>query len=235
VTTDHDPAVSIRASVARTRGEGTAAVRYRVRGLWGRASLVQWLEDPGRENAHGVLRRLDAVRAQTLDGVRTVDGPAGRIDLDGDRSMHGVGDGWMLFIDGTSYIGAPGEWELDDEGDGLSEEEPQWLLALLVGCVQAEDRGLIELGGTRWHHYRTVCDLSRATQGSSRALLPPLFDEGLDRACLPVDVWLDSDRRIRRAVFHNGQDRTVLELSDFGAPPRVLPPTPDEILDEEGG
>ena len=231
--TDPDPVAFIRGSVARTRDEGTAAVRYRVGGLWGPASLVQWLEDPAGGSPSGVLRRLDAVRAQTLDGVTTVDGPAGQIDLDGDRSLYGVGDWWMLCIDGDSYIGEPGQWELDQQGDALSEQEPQWLLALLAGCVEAEDRGVIELGDTRWHHYRTGCDFSRATSGTGREVVPPLLDEGLDLGRVSVDVWLDDDRRIRRSVFHNGRYRTVLELSDFGVAPRVTPPQPNEILDAE--
>jgi len=162
-----------------------------------------------------------------------VGGPAGSVDLDGDRSVYGVGDSWMLHIDGVRFIGAPGEWELDEEVGALSVREPQWLLALLTGCVEAEDRGLIELGGAHWHHYRTECDLSRATSGTALEVLPPLFDEGLDLARLPVDVWLDGDGRIRRAVFHSGADRTILELADFGAAPRVVRPQPSEILDED--
>lgn len=229
--TDPDPAAVVRASIARTRAEGTAAVRYREHGVWGGASLVRWLEEPTSGDPGGILRRLDATRA--VDGIQTVDGPAGQIDLDGDRALYAVGDWWTLFIDGNSYIGEPGDWELDEEGDALGPEEPQWLLALLVGCVEAEDCGVIEVGGVRWRHYRAACDLSRADSGTGRVVLPPLSREDLDLSRLPVDVWLDGDGRVRRAVFHNGQYRTVLELSEFGVPMRVVPPEPGEILDED--
>lgn len=238
-----DLAAQVRNSVARTRSEGTASVRYRIGGLWLKASLVQWLEDPGSGNSASMLHRLDAARAKARGSIRTLDGPAGQIDLDGDRSIYGVGDWWNLFVDGVSYVGAPGEWEQDDEEDAqlnredalLSEQEPQWHLALLAGCFEAQDRGVIELGDDRWHHHRTGCDFAQAASATGRAVAPPpaLFDERLDLARIPVDVWLDTDGRIRRAVFHRGKHRTILELSDFRATPRVVPPERAEILDEE--
>jgi hypothetical protein len=101
-----------------------------VGGLWLKASLVQWLEEPGSGDSASMLRRL-------------------------------------------SYVGSPGEWEQDDEEEALltredallSEQEPQWLLALPAGCIEAQDRGVIELGDDRWHHYRTGCDFAQVGPG----------------------------------------------------------------------
>jgi hypothetical protein len=231
--TESDPTALVRAAVARTRREGTAALRYREHVVWLRQSLAQWLEDPSGEHQHSFLRRLDAWRAKTLDGLHTLDGPVGQIDLDGDRSMYSVGQGWTLCVDGRSYIGEPGEWELDEETDALTPQEPQWLLAVLEGCSRAEDRGLIKLGTTQWHHYRAGCDLSHATSGTGRQVRPPCFVEDLDLTDLLIDVWLDLDGRVQRAVFHERPERTILELSNFGAAPCVVPPLFSEILHPE--
>jgi hypothetical protein len=207
-------------------------VRYRVGAvmLVERASLSRWLEAPEADR-YVLLRHLDALRWSRLDRVRTVDGCDGQIDLDGNRAIYGVGDSWRLCADGVMYGGEPGEWEaLDEDDGGLGQAEPQWLLALLAGCVEAEEHEGVELGGVSWRHYRTVCDYSAADSGTERKVLPPFFGDDLDVSRLPVDVWLDREGRICRAVLHEGSARTTLELANFGVPGRVTLPRPEEVV-----
>ena len=208
---------TVRLSVDRTREEHTARLRYQVH------ARRLWPPRAGRSN----------LRDRPLLGGIDLPGPLGQIDLQRDRALYGSAGSWHFFVDGTSYLGAPGEWELDDEDLALGENEPQWLIALIAACVEANELGEYAVRGVRCRCLELKCDFGQVRLDGERLIRPPFVRDGLDLARLDVDIGLDPLLRIRKAAFFNGRARTVFELDDFSAVPPIERPDNSEILPEQ--
>lgn len=76
-------------------------------------------------------------------------------------------------------------------------------------------------------------DLALAASKSVRPFEPvrAAADERTDR--IPIEVWLDAERRIRRARLHRGRAVTRMEFLNFGAVAAIELPEPGELLSDE--
>ncbi len=237
--TESDPGVErVRASVDLTRAERTAELRFLPHVSDSGRSLEAMLDERSPQLAKG-FRMLQSVHGDVTShfNVSDIPGPAGRIDFVHDRALYRGGGGWVLTAPGWDIIGEPGEWEADVLDDGtLGDNEPSWLLELIAAATKATDAGSETVLGTPCRHYRTVASFALASEQAKRPLGPRRPFGHVDPERLAIDVWLDEDGRIRRAVLHGHGDPTLmkLELSDFRGPESIELPTPDEILPPDG-
>jgi hypothetical protein len=181
--------------------------------------------------AGGLKRFESGLRgALSADRVAALGGPDGQIDFENERSLYIQGkSNWKLHAPGRTYIGEPGEWYAY-EPNGLDEDDPFWLLAILEGTAEAAAQGDETVLGTTCHLHTAWADFNLATTNAGRQIDPPSPGDELDLSALPIEVWLDDSGRIRRALLHGPRrSLTQLELSHFSEPdPIVLPPS-DEI------
>jgi hypothetical protein len=234
-TAEHDPSHRVRASVATTKAEGTARIRYAAHFVDGLPSLINAL---GKEHpaAATALKAVGSAmrRAVAPIALSTLPGPDGQIDFDNERSVYSRGKFWKLYAPGREYIGQPGEWETERELDALTDEDPFWLLAVLAATVQATAHGDVMVLRTNCERYSGFADLQMAHTGSSQPIAPPFHADELDLSRLPIEVWLDTSGRIRQAILRGpGEHQTQLELSGFGQADRIALPKDDEVLPDE--
>ena len=161
-----------------------------------------------------------------------------RIDFDQERCLFSAGAYGVLVLPGHRYQGEPGEWEQDDDYEDetfLTEEDPFWLLELVAATIEASDCGDETVLGATCRHYQGIANLDQARSNASRELVSPLRSpdrENLDLTRFPVDVWLDTVGRLRRATLHIGPQTTTLELADYGQAEGIDPPDASEIVPE---
>lgn len=128
-----------------------------------------------------------------------------------------------------------------DPSVGRNPQDPAWTLGVLAGANDdVATVGDGDVRGTRTAHLRLTVDFDRAGRETARGLaMPDLVPRRWFRrgpsptapAVMPVEVWLDSEERLRRVsvapLIHRGDERVlwaVLELWDFGCAPAVLLP-----------
>ena len=150
----------------------------------------------------------------------------------------------LVFDGGQRYVRTDGsDWTSGTRGPsvGRKPQDPAWTLGVLAG---ANDNVAIvgdgDVRGTRTEHLRLTVDFDRAGRETPGGLaMPDLVPRRWFRrgpsptapAEMPVEVWLDSEERLRRVsvapLIHRGDEPVlwaVLELWDFGrAPPVMLP------------
>jgi hypothetical protein len=193
----------VRRSVERTRAEGTAALGY-----------VPWVA--GSISWHSQER-------------------LGRVDFRAERSLYAhADDEWMLLAPAQRLEGRPGAWYASsNDSHLLTEDDPFWLLAVIAATVEATDEGPQSVGGSRCERYLASADLALAASNSARPVAPiqAAGDERMDR--IPVEVWLDSEGRIRRARLHRGRAVIRMQFLNFGAVPAIELPDPSELLSED--
>jgi hypothetical protein len=194
----------VRASVDRTCAEGTAALGY-----------VPWVS--------GSISWSSQERL-------------GRIDFRNERSVYAhADDEWMLLAAGLVLEGEPGAWYASgSDSDVLTDDDPFWLLALIAGTVEATDEGPQAISGSRCVRYIAMADQALASSNSIRPfkrLRPAADDERADQ--IPIEVWLDTEGRIRRVRLHRGRAVTRMELLNFGGVPPIDVPGPSELLSED--
>lgn len=135
---------------------------------------------------------------------------------------------------------------------GLGATDPTQTLEYLRGAsTTVEEIGDEPAGGVDATHYRAEVDLGRAVAMAPRARRAAVSDAvdqfrtqfGTTR--FPVDVWIDErglPRRVRFELDLSDYDDTgevppgaimsfTMELSDFGGPVRVEPPSPELVSD----
>lgn len=223
----------VLAWLARTRHAGPTRLRYLVAynrlTRWSPDDLLERGVDPPRAWRGAVTQWLPSIVKS--GGLVTLPGEDGVIEFNHNRSLHSTGDEWNLFYDGTLYSGRPGAWDIEERDLPLAEDEPAWLLQLIEGCRRVEDLGLVEIDGRRWRHAALACDLEAAAGRATRAMMPPSPFEDVDLAILPVEVWVDMDGRLNRAVLHRRQSRgrTALEIYGFGEAEPIPRPRPEEV------
>jgi hypothetical protein len=210
--------VAVRGSVARTRAERTAVLRYRT----GR---------PARLGNPPTRRGLPALwgggrRPGSLERGSEV---LGAIDFERRRSVHyESGTGWSIYEPGREVVGEDDEWEEPlSEGYAIGSEQPLWLIELVAGALEAE---LLVVDRSGLRRYSLIASVAGASAAAGISLAPdnrapnePSDDQ------VRLGLWLDDAGRIR-SVARAGDDRSnVVELGDFGAPVTIEFPAPQRI------
>jgi hypothetical protein len=136
-----------------------------------------------------------------------------------------------LAAPGVEFVGEPGVWEKVVVADSMFEGhiDPIWLLELIAAAVEAQDEGPEAVFGEPCQHYDVTASFGTAFAQAKRTMGPPDGTGNLDYERLSIDVWLDHQGRITRAVFHGDNILRMLELSGFGGPKPIELPTAEEI------
>jgi hypothetical protein len=227
----------VRNSVVLAGGERTAALRFLSTRIHVQPSLDERLAEPSPLLGEAI-RAVGDIRqeAMTRLQISEIPGPVGRIDFANQRCLYCEDeDQWTLTAPGLEFMGEPGEWEqvVSDDDTLVDHIDPLWLLQLIAGVVEASEDGHEAVLGEPCKRYRTVANLAVARAESKRKMEPPSSRGDLDLNRLPVDVWVDSAGRIRRAILHGDHSLMSLELSDFGLPDAIDLPDADDLLPDE--
>jgi hypothetical protein len=216
-----------------TEAAGTARLRY----VCGMRSALPALVDAvatKHRTAGAALRMVGrAAHRMVAERSSSLPGPDGVIDFTNRRVMYSHGAFWQLIADGQDYSGHPGEWWVGP-ADAASEENPFWLLGLLAATVEVTAEADETIRGVRCRRYDAVADFDRARRTTSLTLAAPGGVVHRDRSRLPVQVWVDSGRLIREAVYWGeGQRQTRIQLSDHGVPDPVEVPMDEDVATDE--
>lgn len=123
-----------------------------------------------------------------------------------------------------------------DLGALQSQGDPSRTLDQLRSAGQVRKVGTETVRGVETTHFKAVVDLRKAAEqnGASRQATQTLIRQ-LGRSSIPVDVWLDDQKRLRRERFAlpiQSQTATItFELYDFGTSHRVTPPPASQVTD----
>jgi hypothetical protein len=226
----------LRESVARTQASGTAALRFVSSQSGGSGGLAGALVDGGHSASAMALGAMDRLARQVRSraGISEIGGRPGVADFQQQRFLYAQGDdddpNLTLFAPGLEYSSGPDDWELvRRDADVIGQAEPAWLLAAIVGVVEAHREGNEKVRGQAATCYAVTVSFSEAAGRMMRTLERPWTGTAdVDLNALPCRVWLDSQGRIVKAVLQRG-GAMMLELSDFGAPERVELPNPDSV------
>lgn len=131
----------------------------------------------------------------------------------------------MLVVGDRLWDGAPGTALASLSCEPAPASQPLWLLDVLRGVEQARSQGVDVLDGHACRRVLAHANLDRAGEAVSYEMAVPAGIEqlgGLTR--IPVEVWVDDERCIRRITVRHGKDNvpmrmrgaTTLSLSEFG-------------------
>jgi hypothetical protein len=133
-------------------------------------------------------------------------------------------------------VGAVAKAQGIDLGALQAQSDPSQTLDQLRAAGQVKKVGTETVRGTETTHFKAVVDLRKAAaaKGVSSQAIDNLIKQ-LGHSTIPVDVWLDNQKRLRRERFAlgiQGQTATVtFELFDFGTSHQVTPPPADQTTD----
>lgn len=133
----------------------------------------------------------------------------------------------------------------------LQSSDPASGLRLLAGATQVTKVGSDVVRGTKTTHYHVIIDVNRAADQA-----PSQVQDAMRKLAalyivktVPVDAWLDSTNRVRRATVvvdpgnlklpaqsaqsaeQSGKITITTELFDFGVTVDAAPPPADQITD----
>lgn len=164
------------------------------------------------------------IQGRERDGVSTLPGPDGSIDFARDMCLYASGPQWRLFAGTRFYVGQPaGAWE-GGEADAIPEDSPFWLLAVVEYATNGAELGVETVLGTACTHYEGVSNFTDARSHGEERLAPPIVLADLDLLHMPVDLWLNREGRIRRALAREGATLTQIDLWGFGEPDPLVEP-----------
>lgn len=226
-------------ALERTFESGSARLQLRFESRWPDDFCASPFRSAG-ETGDPVARRLwrwlgaVALRAFIWGSRRVMDRwsktaaqpQLGVIDFAAHRCMYGPvkvskeREEAVLVVEDRYWSGAPGE-EIDRLSvKTASAYQPLWLLNLLRGVVDAEERGADFLHGQTCAHFGAQVDLLRAADGLAYdvALPPPGVNQLQELKKIPVEVWIDGDGYVRRArhTAAGGTSVLTLDLTEFG-------------------
>lgn len=169
----------------------------------------------------------------------------------------------MRFVDGIAYMKlpealsslAPGlkPWvKIDVEEltggaglNGLTSQDPTSMLAFTKAAKDIKEVGTARVRGEKTTHFKMTIDMAKALEAvpeEARAQVKQLVDTtGIKE--MPMDLWVDSDGRVRRWRFTmdfskiaaaagspgEGSMTMTAELFDFGTPVSVTAPPADQV------
>ncbi len=134
-------------------------------------------------------------------------------------------------------------------GDPTTADPGQTLRYLRAASDGITNEGRQRVNGVQTTHYhanlsldRLTADVPSAEQGTVRQALSRLKD-ALGTSDLPVDVWVDAHRLVRRTAMSMSlhatggpslQETVVANLTDYGPQPRPAVPPADQVQDATG-
>ncbi len=145
----------------------------------------------------------------------------------------------VLVVQDRLWRGAPGTAVDRLSADATSTLQPLWLVDLVRGVVDATEQAREVLGGHTCRLFAAHADLNRAAEALSyQVAIPQGVGQLDDLKRIPVEVWVDDDRNIRR-IRHTtggpGTSTTTLDLSDFGTQlPADWSRLPSRHMDQPG-
>jgi hypothetical protein len=137
---------------------------------------------------------------------------------------------WTKFnLNGFTQAIGIGSMSLSSSSDPASE------LQYLQSVGSVTDAGSAQVDGVSTTHYYAVLDASRAP-----AKYAAFVERYTGQSTLPVQVWVDSQHRVRRMTMSFGvctksygtiNEQMTLDWSDFGPQPVVEPPPAAQVTD----
>jgi hypothetical protein len=128
-----------------------------------------------------------------------------------------------------------------------AQQGPAQSLAILQTASSAGIRkvGTANLFGTSTTEYRTTVDLSKLSAASGKPALAPAiqqFETQYHVSSIPVEVWIDSHKRVRRLVedikvptagsTHASSVSVTVDITAFDVPLHITPPPAGQSTDE---
>jgi hypothetical protein len=212
-----DPATSVRRASAATVRAGTA--RFEVRWIApGEGFAPQGTCDGSVSYTPKRLRILCLLHADDA-----------RVEME----MVTIGDADYVRFEGSDELGLPVDpkkpWirsdDMDDEGDTFRLFDPVALLEDLRSAARRTDvLGPADVRGVAAQHFQVTVEREKAQ----------LFARAEGPATLPVDVWIDADRLIRRLRVEDAGETTTIEFFRFGAPVEIEAPPADQVAELDG-
>jgi hypothetical protein len=153
------------------------------------------------------------------------------------------GKSWMK-IDMSKLAGATGSGSLP-QALSLGQAEPtQFLMYLRASSGQVRKIGAQPLDGASTTHYRTTLRLSsvlgRLPLGD-RAAAKTMLSHAGGAGSVPIDVWIDKQRRVRRIQMSlelagavSGPATIAIEFTNYGPVPTISAPKESEVVDLTG-
>ena len=161
-------------------------------------------------------------------------------------AVHGQAPRRKTWIRGDAKELSSGDGQLGQFGSfaGTDPKDVLGLLRAISGTIEAV--GTDTVRGVETSHYRATIDVKKlvtlvpAAQRQSLAGFDGLIGKsGL--ANIPVDVWIDSEQRVRsscwtparqrRARRRRSRHRSEIELYDYGKPLELELPPPEQVAD----
>jgi len=148
----------------------------------------------------------------------------GIIDFAGHRCMYGPftvkeREESVLVVQDRQWTGVAGGHIDRLSAKAASALQPLWLLNLLRGVVEAEERGVASLDGQSCTHFCAQVDLLRAADAVAYEMaLPPGVSQLQELKEIAVELWIDGEGYVRR-VRHSGADGApvlTVHLTEFG-------------------
>jgi hypothetical protein len=206
-------------ALERTIASGSARLQLRFELRWPddlSARDFRWAGETGDPAARRLWRWLGsiAIRAFVWGSRRLVhrwskaaaQPQHGVIDFAAHRCMYGPvkvfkeREEAVLVVEDRYWTGAPGEPIDRLSAKTASAYQPLWLLNLLRGVIDAEERGVDLVHGQPCTHFGAEVDLPCAADAISYEMaLPPGVSQLQDLKEVPVEVWIDDEGYVRRA------------------------------------
>lgn len=127
--------------------------------------------------------------------------------------------------------------------------DPSALLSYLRGSGQVTTVGTDTVRGVQTTHYKATIDLGKVADklpASDRARVQAgiqSLEKSSGLKSLPVDVWIDSEHRVRRIAFNMSVGSATaaavtvsatVDLFDYGTTPPIVPPPASQVFDLSG-
>jgi LppX_LprAFG lipoprotein len=148
------------------------------------------------------------------------------------------GDTHWVKQDPAEKSGDPAELLLP--GPGTPTKPTDVLTRVLLASEENEELGTEDVRGEETTHYRARVDLAKVVKQLPVDERPQEDVAGIwGAAVVPVDIWIDSESRLRRiSLTRVGSDErpevaTTLELYDYGVEVDVQPPPEHELISED--
>ncbi len=225
-------------ALEHTFGSGSARLQLRFESRWPddvSASDFGSPSETGDPAARRLRRWLVAVALRAfIWGIRRVmnrwskaaaQPQLGVIDFAAHRCMYGPlnvskeREEAVLVVEDRYWTGAPGVQIDRLSAKTASAYQPLWLLNVLRGVVDAENRGIDFLHGQTCTHFGVQVDLLRAADALAYEMaLPPDVRHLQELKKIPVEVWIDGEGYVRRArhTAAGGTSVRTVDLTEFG-------------------
>jgi hypothetical protein len=128
-----------------------------------------------------------------------------------------------------------------DVGALQTQSDPSQTLDQLRAAGKVHKVGTETVRGTETTHFTAVIDLRKAAARQPRALRAAakrsteVIIRQLGVSSLPIDVWLDSHKRVRREQLRlpvrGASMRLTIEMYDFGTSHQLTTPPADQVTD----